>query len=163
VSGLTVHIVARGADRAAAWYAEALGAEERGRIAVPDGRFMQIELWFGDAQVMLSDEFVELGVVSPETLEGSPVVLHLRVDDVDAVWNRAVEAGRSSASRSRTRSGVSATASSRIRLDTAGASRNTCETSHAKRSRRRSRRCSAEARRPERCSGHDLVSDVTLS
>jgi len=93
VSGLTVHIVARGADRAAAWYAEALGAEERGRIAVPDGRFMQIELWFGDARVMLSDEFTELGVVSPETLEGSPVVLHLRVADVDAAWNRAVEAG----------------------------------------------------------------------
>ncbi|HEX3225482.1 MAG TPA: VOC family protein [Gaiellaceae bacterium] len=93
MSGLTVHIVARGADRAAGWYAEALGAEERGRIAVPDGRFMQIELWFGDAQVMLSDEFTELGVVSPETLEGSPVVLHLRVADVDAAWKRAVEAG----------------------------------------------------------------------
>ena len=93
MSGLTVHIVARGADRAAAWYVEARGAEERGRIAVPDGRFMQIELWFGDAQVMLSDEFTELGVVSPETLEGSPVVLHLRVADVDAAWKRAVEAG----------------------------------------------------------------------
>jgi PhnB protein len=93
VSRLTPHIVARDADRAAAWYVEALGAEERGRIAVPDGRFMQIELWFGDAQVMLSDEFVELGVVSPQTLEGSPVVLHLQVDDVDAAWRRAVEAG----------------------------------------------------------------------
>jgi len=93
VGSLTPHIVARGDDRAAAWYVEALGAEERGRIAVPDGRFMQIELWFGDAQVMLSDEFTELGVVSPATLEGSPVVLHLRVADVDAAWTRAVEAG----------------------------------------------------------------------
>jgi uncharacterized glyoxalase superfamily protein PhnB len=93
VSGLTPHIVARDAGRAAAWYSEALGAEERGRIAVPDGRLMQIELWFGDAQVMLSDEFAELGVVSPQTLEGSPVVLHLQVDDVDAAWNRAVGAG----------------------------------------------------------------------
>jgi len=93
VSALTPHIVARGADRAAAWYVDALGAEERGRIAVPDGRLMQIELWFDGAQVMLSDEFVELGVVSPETLEGSPVVLHLVVDDVDAVWTRAVAAG----------------------------------------------------------------------
>ena len=93
MGSLTPHIVARGADRAAAWYVEALGAEERGRIAVPDGRFMQIELWFGDAQVMLSDEFTELGVVSPATLEGSPVVLHLRVADVDAAWTRAVEAG----------------------------------------------------------------------
>lgn len=93
MSALTPHIVARGADRAAAWYVDALGAEERGRIAVPDGRLMQIELWFDGAQVMLSDEFVELGVVSPETLEGSPVVLHLVVDDVDAVWTRAVAAG----------------------------------------------------------------------
>lgn len=93
MSRLTPHLVARGAEQAAAWYAEALGAQERGRIAVPDGRFMQIELWFGDAQVMLSDEFVELGVVSPQTLEGSPVVLHLQFDDVESAWKRAVEAG----------------------------------------------------------------------
>ena len=93
MSRLTPHLVARGAEQAAAWYAEALRAQERGRIAVPDGRFMQIELWFGDAQVMLSDEFVELGVVSPQTLEGSPVVLHLQFDDVESAWKRAVEAG----------------------------------------------------------------------
>jgi PhnB protein len=93
VTALTPHIVARDANRAAAWYVEALGAEERGRIPVPDGRLMQVELFFGGAQVMLADEFPELGVVSPETLEGSPVVLHLRVDDVETVWNRAVEAG----------------------------------------------------------------------
>jgi PhnB protein len=90
---LTPHIVVRDADRAAAWYVEALGAEERGRIPVPDGRLMQVELVFGGAQLVLADEFPELGVVSPETLEGSPVVLHLQVDDVDTVWNRAVEAG----------------------------------------------------------------------
>ena len=93
MTALTVHMVARDAARAAAWYAEAFGAEERGRIAVPDGRLMQVELWFGDSQVMVSDEFPELGVVSPETLEGSPVVLHLRCADVDAAWRRALAAG----------------------------------------------------------------------
>jgi PhnB protein len=86
-------MVAREAARAAAWYVDVLGAEERGRIAVPDGRYMQIELWFGESQVMLSDEFVELGVVSPATLEETPVVLHLTVDDVDAAWERALAAG----------------------------------------------------------------------
>ena len=90
---IAVHMVAREAARAAAWYVDVLGAAERGRIAVPDGRYMQIELWFGESQVMLSDEFVELGVVSPVTLEGTPVVLHLTVDDVDSVWERALAAG----------------------------------------------------------------------
>jgi PhnB protein len=54
---LTVHLVARGAARAAAWYAEAFGAEERGRVEVPDGRLMQVELSFGGATVMLADAF----------------------------------------------------------------------------------------------------------
>ena len=85
-------LVVRGAARAAEWYASALGAEERGRIPVPDGGLMQVELRFGESQVMLADEFPELDVLSPLAI-GALSVLHLACDDVDAVWERAVDAG----------------------------------------------------------------------
>ena len=90
---ITPHIVVRDAARAGEWYARALGAEEQGRIEVPGGKLMQLELRFPEATVMLADEFPELGVVSPQTLGGTATVLHLVVDDVDAVWQRAVDAG----------------------------------------------------------------------
>lgn len=90
---ISTHLVVRNAARAAEWYKEALGAEERGRIPVPGDKFMQIELRFGDSTVMLADEFPEAGVLSPESLGGTPVVLHLATDHVDALWKRAVDAG----------------------------------------------------------------------
>jgi PhnB protein len=90
---VTPHIVVRDAARAAAWYVDALGAEERGRIPVPGGKLMQVELWFGESQVMLADEFPELDVLSPLAIGGTATVLHLRVDDVDSVWERALAAG----------------------------------------------------------------------
>jgi PhnB protein len=90
---LTPHLVVRDAARAAEWYAQALGAEERGRIEVPGGKLMQVELRFGEATVMLADEFPELGILSPLSIGGTATVLHLRVDDVDAVWQRALAAG----------------------------------------------------------------------
>ncbi len=49
---ITPHLVVRDAARAAEWYGQALGVEERGRIEVPGGRLMQVELWFGDSAVM---------------------------------------------------------------------------------------------------------------
>jgi PhnB protein len=90
---ITPHIVVRGAARAAEWYAEALGAEERSRIPLPDGRLMSVELWFGDAPVMVADEFPEMGVVSPLTVGGTSTVLNLSTDDVEALWARALAAG----------------------------------------------------------------------
>jgi uncharacterized glyoxalase superfamily protein PhnB len=90
---ITIHLVVRGADRAANWYVQALGAEERGRVPVPDGRFMQIELRFGDSTVMIADEFPEMGVVSPLTLGGVYSTLSIHTDDVEALWERA-RAGR---------------------------------------------------------------------
>jgi PhnB protein len=90
---ITPHMVVRGADRAAAWYVRALGAEERGRIPVPGGKYMQIELRFGDSTVMIADEFPEMGVVSPLTVGGVYCTLGIQSEDVDALWQRAVEAG----------------------------------------------------------------------
>jgi PhnB protein len=90
---VTPHLVVRDAARAAAWYAEALGAEERGRIEVPGGKLMQVELWFGDSAVMLADEFPDFGVLSPLAIGGTATVLHLYSEDVEALWQRAVAAG----------------------------------------------------------------------
>jgi PhnB protein len=90
---ISTHIVVRDAASAAGWYVKALGAEELGRIPVPDGRLMQVELRFGDSTVMLADEFPELGVLSPLSVGGTATVLHLACSDVDAVWERAVGEG----------------------------------------------------------------------
>lgn len=92
---LTPHIVVRDLDRAAAWYAEAFGAVERSRIPLPGGKVMTIELAFGDSTVMAADEFPDAGILSPLAIGGTAVVLHLRTDDVEAVWERALAAGAS--------------------------------------------------------------------
>jgi PhnB protein len=93
MESITAHIVVRDAAQAAAWYTATLGAEERTRLAVPGGKLMQVELRFGDSTVMLADEFPELGVLSPLSIGGTATVLHLRTDDVDALWQRAVDGG----------------------------------------------------------------------
>jgi PhnB protein len=90
---VTPHIVVRGAGEASEWYQRAFGAEERGRVPVPGGKFMQIELRFGESAVMLADEFPELGVVSPLTLGGTYGALTIETDDADVLWARALEAG----------------------------------------------------------------------
>jgi PhnB protein len=87
------HIVVREAGKAADWYATALGADVGRRIQVPDGRFMQIELRFGDSQVMIADESPEMGAVSPLTLGGTYGALTIATDDADALWQRALDAG----------------------------------------------------------------------
>ena len=90
---ITPHLVVRDAAQAAEWYARALGAEERGRIEIPGGKLMQVELRFGDSAVMLADEFPELGVLSPLSIGGTATVLHLYTDDVESLWQGAVDAG----------------------------------------------------------------------
>ena len=90
---VTPHIVVRGAAGAAEWYERALGAEIGTRIPVPDGRFMQIELRFGESTVMIADEFPEFGAVSPLALGGTYGALTIATDDVDTLWARALAAG----------------------------------------------------------------------
>ncbi len=90
---ITPHIVVQGADRAAAFYGDAFGAEETSRIPTPDGRLMSVQMRVGDAELHLADEFPELGVLAPPSVGGTPVVLALEVDDADAVFERAVAAG----------------------------------------------------------------------
>jgi PhnB protein len=90
---ITAHIVVRDAHRAASFYREAFGAEELGRIPVPDGRLMSLQLRIGESVLHVADEFPDVGVVGPESLGGSPVVLSVDVADADAAFERALHAG----------------------------------------------------------------------
>jgi PhnB protein len=90
---ITAHIVVRGAERAAAFYQGAFGAEEIERIPTPDGRLMSVQMRVNGAVLHIADEFPEMGVLAPPSLGGTAVVLALDVDDADATFDRAIAAG----------------------------------------------------------------------
>ena len=90
---ITPHIVCAGAADAIEFYKKAFNAAEISRLAGEDGKLMHGEIRIGDSVVMLVDESPEWGMVGPKSLKGSPVTLHLYVDDVDAAVEQAVQAG----------------------------------------------------------------------
>lgn len=91
--GATPYLSVRGASSAIEFYKKAFGATESARLADPSGKIGHAEIRIGDALIMLADEFPEMGVRSPQALGGSPVSIHLYVEDVDALVNQAVAAG----------------------------------------------------------------------
>ena len=92
---VTPHLVVREAAKAIEFYKKAFGAEEIARMAGPDEKFvMHAELKIGDSIVMLGDEFPQMRRwVSPQSLKGTSIALHLYVKDVDQAFKRAVAAG----------------------------------------------------------------------
>jgi PhnB protein len=90
---VTPYLAVQGASDAIDFYRKVFGAEERMRMAEPSGRIGHAELVIGDSVVMLSDEYPDIGVVSPKTVGGTPVTLAVYVEDVDATVSTAVEAG----------------------------------------------------------------------
>jgi PhnB protein len=90
---VTPHIVVPDAAAAADWYARAFGAQERSRIPLPGGTVMTVELSFGGSSVHVGSEFPDMGIDSPLRIGGTATVLQLDVDDVDALWSRALAAG----------------------------------------------------------------------
>jgi len=90
---VTPYLIFTGASEAIAFYKKALGAEEVMRLGGPGGRIGHAEIKIGDSRVMLADEHPEIGALSPKTVGGSPVSIHLYVDDVDRAVERAVAAG----------------------------------------------------------------------
>ncbi len=79
--------------KAIEFYVNAFGAVERDRMQDPSGKIHHAEITIGDSCMMLADEHPESGALAPETIGGSPVGLHLYVEDVDAVVAKAVAAG----------------------------------------------------------------------
>jgi len=90
---VAAYLTVKDAARAIEFYKQAFGAVEKGRLSMPTGEIGHAEIMIGGSTIMLSDEFPEHGGVSPETLGGSPMKMHLYVDDVDAFARRAVSAG----------------------------------------------------------------------
>lgn len=90
---VTPHLVCAGASEAIEFYKKAFGAMEVRRVQTPQGRLLNALIRIGDSAVMLVDEFPDWGSFGPKSLKGSPVTIHLYVDDVDATFEQAVRAG----------------------------------------------------------------------
>jgi PhnB protein len=90
---VTPYLTIKNAAAALDFYKQAFGAEECFRMTDPQGKVGHAEIRIGDSSIMLCDEFPEMGGTSPDTLGGSPVMIHLYVEQVDALVDRAVKAG----------------------------------------------------------------------
>ena len=90
---VTPYLIVDGADTAIDFYTSVLGASERMRMGGPDGKVGHAELEIGDSVVMLADEHPEMGAHGPKSVGGTPVSLHVYVEDADDVFARALEAG----------------------------------------------------------------------
>src|ERR1039458_6981233 len=91
--GATPYLSIKGAADALEFYKKAFGATETVRMAGPDGRIGHAEIKIGKANIMLADEHPEISFLSPRTLGGSPVTIHIYVEDVDALAAQAEAAG----------------------------------------------------------------------
>lgn len=90
---VTPYLAVKNGIEALKFYTNAFGATETFKLLLPDGRIGHAEIRLGDSVIMFSDEFPEYGGKAPVTLGGSPVSIHLYVDDVDAFFKRALNAG----------------------------------------------------------------------
>ncbi|MDR5738285.1 MULTISPECIES: VOC family protein [unclassified Caballeronia] len=90
---LTPHIVCAGAAEAIEFYKRAFGAIETGRLPGPDGKLMHAMIRIGDSALMLVDENRDFGLLGATALKGSPVIIHLYVEDADATVKQAQAAG----------------------------------------------------------------------
>ena len=90
---LTPHLRCAGAIDAIEFYKKAFNAVELSRLPGPNGKLMHAMLRIGDSPLMLTDEFPEWGALGPKSLKGSPVTVHVYVENVDAAVAQAVAAG----------------------------------------------------------------------
>ena len=89
---ITAYLCVDGAAEAIEFYTAVLGFSERHRMTF-DGRIGHCELLLGDAMIMLSDEYPDMGVIGPKTLGGTPMSMMVYVEDSDATFAAAVAAG----------------------------------------------------------------------
>jgi PhnB protein len=90
------HLVVDDAAAAIDFYVKAFDAVEIGRVPGPDGRLVHAAIRINDSMIMLNDDFPEMcsgKSMTPKSLGGSPVTIHLTVNDVDARFQQALDAG----------------------------------------------------------------------
>jgi len=90
---LTTYLAVDDATKAIQFYERAFGAKERSRMPGPDGKIAHAELMIGNSVVMLSDPFPQATVKPPTQVGGTTAGLFMYVEDVDAAYRRAIDAG----------------------------------------------------------------------
>ena len=90
---VTPHLTIEGASDAIKFYKKAFGAKELGRMKTPDGRVMHAMIQVGNSVIMLNDDFPEWGSKGPKGLGGTPITVHLYVENADKAFKKAVKAG----------------------------------------------------------------------
>jgi PhnB protein len=92
-ASVTPYLVAEDAKAALDWYAKALGAKETMRLPGPDGRVMHAEFRIGNSLLMIGEQTADHGAFGPKHYGGTPVSLVVYLEDVDAVFAKAIAAG----------------------------------------------------------------------
>jgi len=90
---VTPYLIVDGAGAAIDFYCSVLGATERMRMPAPEDKVGHAELEIGNSVIMLADEFPDMDARGPRAVGGTPVTLHVYVEEVDSVFDRAVRAG----------------------------------------------------------------------
>ena len=90
---VTPHLICAEAAKAIEFYKKAFDAVELSRMPGPDGKIMHASFRIGDSVIMLNEENPNWGSLGPKSLKGSPVTIHLYVNNVDSVFEKAVRAG----------------------------------------------------------------------
>jgi uncharacterized glyoxalase superfamily protein PhnB len=90
---VTPHLICAGAAEAIEFYKKAFGAVELTRMPGPDGKVMHASIRIGDSVIMLNDEMPQWGSFGANHFKGSPVTIHLYVENADAAFEQAVGAG----------------------------------------------------------------------
>ena len=90
---VTPYLSVAGAAQALDFYKKAFGAREIMRVESPGGKVGHAEVEIGGSRVMMADEFPDMGFRGPKSYGGSPVHIHLYVEDADKTVEQAVAAG----------------------------------------------------------------------
>lgn len=90
---VTPYLFVKGAASAIEFYKNVFGAAETVRMPGPNGRIMHAELKIGDSTIMLADENPQMGIQGPQSIGGTATSLHVYVENVDAVVEKATKAG----------------------------------------------------------------------
>ena len=93
---ITPYLAVDDATAAIEWYERAFGAKERSRMPGPDGKLAHAEIEIGDSIVMLSDPYPQSNVRPPKEVGGTTTGVFLYVEDVDSVFQRAIDEGATS-------------------------------------------------------------------
>jgi PhnB protein len=92
-NSLTPYLIVDGADAAIELYKKALGAEVVSVHKMPDGKVLNAQLKIGNSMLMLNDEWPDYGALGPKKIGNTAVTIHVYVEDVDASWQKALDAG----------------------------------------------------------------------